>query len=275
MPTEPLKVFRKVDIIPDWVRGHFIQWQLDPFFNGARPYNFSVETSEAADFSQIISIKENLGEVFFAVDNTFQKQSWAPNYAYRVVLTTADNKRYCSFPVLFGTTRHSQRKYAMAAEIVRKEILLNRFTGTEGWLLRRKTYGKKSASTRRNIDPISGVPIADTKDQDYGVGIDEGYFPPVPCVFYNETSNQDKQLSQDGNGVKESYTAIIRMPGYPILEVRDVICDATDGYRYSVQSRGIKQFPGTNIPLTQKASLNLIPPSDTIYSIPIPIPVLN
>jgi hypothetical protein len=61
------------------------------------------------------------------------------------------------------------------------------------------------------------------------------------------------------------------MPGYPIIEVRDVLCDAKDGYRYSIQSRNAKQFPGTNITLIQKASLNLIPPSDTIYAIPIPV----
>jgi hypothetical protein len=272
MAINPVKAFKKVDIIPDWVRGHFIQWQLDPFFKGERPYNFSLEISEAADFSQISFVKENLGEVFFAIDDTFSKQSWAPNYSYRIVLTTGDGKRFCSFPVLFGSTRHTQRKYAMAAEIIRKEILLNRFTGTEAWLLRRKTYGTRSVATIKNIDPVSGVPIADTKQQDYGVGIDEGYFPPVPCVFYTENSNQDKQLDKEGIGVKETYTAMIRMPGYPILEVRDVICDATDGYRYSVQARGVKQFPGTNIPITQKASLNLIQPSDSVYSIPIPVP---
>jgi hypothetical protein len=160
----------------------------------------------------------------------------------------------------------------MAAEIIRKEILLCRYTGTEGWLLRRKTYGSVSKATSHNLDPVSGVPIADTKNEDYGVGLDEGYFPPVPCVFYTEDSKQDKQLDEHGMGVKETYTSMIRMPGYPILEVRDIICDAKDGYRYSIQARNSKQFPGTNITLTQKATINLIPNSDTVYAIPIPIP---
>jgi len=268
----PRQVFKKVDIIPDWTRGHFIQWQLDPFFKGVRPYNFSLEISETQDFSEIAFSKQNLGEVFFAIDDSNAKQSWALNYSYRVTLTTADNKRYSSFPVLFGSTRHEQRKFAMAAEIIRKEILLNRFVGTEGWLLRRKSYGLKNAKTIRNVDPVSGVPIADTKQEDYGVGLDDGYFDPVPCVFYVETSQQDKQLDQAGMGVKEKYESVIRLPGYPIIEVRDVLCEARDGYRYSVQARSAKQFPGSNITLTQKASVNLIPSTDTIYSIPIPIP---
>ena len=272
MPIDARKVFRKINIIPDWVNGHFVQWELDPFFKGVRPYNFTLEVSEAPDFSEISFSKQNLGEVFFAVDDSNIKQSWAPNYAYRVTLTTADNKVYRSFPVLFGSTRHEFRKYAMAAEIIRKEILLCRYTGTEAWLLRRKTYGvTKNLSTYKNIDPVSGVPIADTKNEDYGVGVDDGYYPPVPCVFYTESSQQDKQLDPKGIGVKETYTTMIRLPGYPILEVRDVICEAKDGYRYSIQSRGSKQFPGTNIPLVQKASVNLIPSTDSVYSIPIPI----
>lgn len=271
--SDPRKVFRKIDIVPDWTRGHFIQWQLDPFFRGVRPYNFSLEISETSDFSEISITKSNLGEVFFAIDDTHSKQSWAPNYSYRVVLQTADNKRYASFPVLFGSTRHEQRKYAMAAEIIRKEILLSRYAGTEAWLLRRKSYGTKSEVTIKNIDPVSGVPITDTKEQDYGVGIDEGYFAPVPCVFYIESGSQDKQLDVNGIGVKENYSLVARIPGYPIIEVRDIICEAKDGYRYSIQARNAKQFPGTNITLTQKATLNLIPPSDSIYAIPIPIPV--
>ena len=272
MPVDARKVFRRVNIIPDWVNGHFIQWELDPFFKGKRPYNFMLEISEAADFSEIAASKPNLGEVFFAVDDFKIKQSWAPNYAYRITLTTDDGRSYRSFPILFGATRHEHRKYAMAAEIIRKEVLLCRYTGTEAWLLRRKSYNThRKETTYNNVDPVSGVPIADTKNEDYGVGVDDGYFQPVPCVFYTESSQQDKQLDSHGMGVKETYTSIVRLPGYPILEVRDVICEAKDGYRYSVQSRGSKQFPGTNIPLTQKASINLIPSTDTVYSIPIPI----
>ena len=272
MSVDARKVFRRVNIIPDWVNGHFIQWELAPFFKGERPYNFMLEISKAADFSEIIAVKQNLGEVFFAVDDFGLHQSWSPNYSYRITLTAADGRSYRSSLILFGATRSDHRKYAMAAEIIRKEILLCRYTGTEGWLLRRKSYGSKSrTSTLNNLDPVSGVPIADTKNEDYGVGIDDGYYPPVPCVFYTESSQQDKQLDNHGMGVKETYTSIIRLPGYPILEVRDVICEVKDGYRYSVQARGSRQFPGTNIPLTQKASLNLIPSTDTVYSLPIPV----
>jgi hypothetical protein len=265
------KAFGNIHIIPDWVNGHFIQWELDPFFRATRPYNFELESAETSDFSDVVFSKKNLGDVFFTVDDSKTKQSWALNHFYRVILNTGDGGRFSSSPILFGASRHEQRKYAMAADIVRKEILMCRYAGTEGWLLRRKSYGTVGRNTSANIDPVSGVPIADTKEQDYGVGIDAGYYAPVPCVFFIEAGSQDKQLDVNGIGVKENYTSNIRAPGYPIFEVRDVICEAKDGYRYSIGSRNAKQFPGTNIIIMQKASINLIPPSDTIYSIPTPL----
>lgn len=265
------RVFKKIAVYPDWVNGHFIEWRLDPFFKGERPYNFSLDIAETSDFTSLIASKKNLGDVFFVVDDFKIKQSWSPNYYYRINLITGNGKKYYSDVISFGYEKADARKYAMALEINRKEILMCRFAGTEAWLLRRKTYGTVSKKTACSLDPVSGVPIADTAHEDYGVGIDDGYFPPVPCAFYSETSTQDKQLDQNGIGVKETYTNMIRLPGYPSIEVRDIICDAKDGTRYSIQSRNLKTFPGTNIPVMQKANINLIPSTDTVYSIPLPI----
>jgi hypothetical protein len=270
---DPRKVFKKIIVLPDWVNGHFIQWELDTFFTGERPYNFSLEISETLDFSEIVASKKNLGDVFFAVDDSNLKQNWGPNHIYRITLTTADGKSYKSFPTLFGATPQERNKTAMAAEIIRKELLMCRTAGTSGWLLKRKAYGTKSKKTLRNIDPVSGVPITDTRNEDYGVGIDGGYFDPVPCSYFAEANSQDKQLDPTGIGVKETYTSQVRFPGYPFFDVRDIICSSDGGQRYSIQAKNDKQFPGTNIIIIQKATLNLIPPSDTVYGIPIPIPL--
>lgn len=265
------RVFKKIAAYPDWVNGHFIEWKLDPFFKGIRPYNFSLDIAETSDFSNVIASKKNLGDVFFAIDDTRLKQSWSPNYYYRLNLVTGDNKKYFSDSFIFGYEKTDPRKYAMALEMNRKEILLARFAGTEAWLLRRKTYPALSKKTSCNVDPVSGVPIADNAHEDYGIGIDEGFFPPVACTFHSETSSQDKQLDPEGMGVKETYTGMIRMPGFPLIEVRDIICDAKDGTRYSIVSRNVKTFPGTIIPVLQRANINLIPSTDSIYSIPLPI----
>lgn len=266
------RVFKTVSVTPNFVEGHFIQWELHPFFRGARPYNFSVEIAQTIDFSQLIAVKRNLGDVFCAVDDFNLKQNWGANYHYRIILRTADGKIYQSHTVTFGTNRADFRKYAMAGEIIRKEFLACRYAGQPGWLLKRKSYGTKTEKVIKNLDPVSGVPLTDTKEEDYGVGIDGGYFDPVPCAFFLENGSQDRQLDRDGIGVKETYDYIIRLPGYPILEVRDVVCDAEDGYRYSVMARTVTAFPGSSIPIYQKATIRLISSTDTVYAIPIPEP---
>jgi hypothetical protein len=268
---DPRKIFKKIEVIPDWVAGHYIQWTIDPFFRGTRPYNFSLEISETLEFKETIAVKENLGDVFFAIDDTNLKQAWGSNYTYRVVLATSDGKKYPSMPVSFGSTGQEHRKYAMAADIIRKEMLMCRYAGTSAWLLKRKSYSSKSSNvTYTNIDPVSGIPIADEKNQDYGVGIDGGYYDPVPCAFYIEVSSQDKQLDQTGLGVKETYQTMIRLPGYPIIEIRDIVCVVNDGQRHSIQTKNIKNFPGSDIPLIQKATIVAIPSTDSVYSIPLP-----
>jgi hypothetical protein len=199
------KIFKKVHIIPDWKDGHFIQWELNTFFRGERPYNFSLEVAQTIDFTEVIFSKPDLGDVFYAIDDTHLKQSAGYNYAYRVVLDTADGSKYVSYPVWFGSVREEQRKYAMASEIIRKEILACRYAGAEGWLLKRKTYSTVSRKTAQNLDPVSGVPITDTKEEDYGVGLDAGYFDAIPVMYYLESASQDKQLDPQGIGVKETY----------------------------------------------------------------------
>jgi hypothetical protein len=271
--TAPRRVFTKVDILPDWAQGHFIQWKLDPFFKAPRPYNFIFETSEVPDFSEILYRKDNLGDTFFAVDNTKLKQSWDTSYYYRITLETADGRKFYSPAVLFGFTRRSARKYAMAAEVIRKELLLCRMAGAEAWLLRRKSYGAVSDTTRQGLDPVTGVPIADEKGKDYGVGLDGGYFSPLPCAFKVQDSNQRKGFDPNGLGVREDIEYKVRMPGYPLIDSHDVICEAQDGYRYSVQDDvQFLTFPGTNIPVAQLLTLRLIPNTDSVYSVKLPIP---
>jgi hypothetical protein len=264
------KVFKTVTMIPDYINGHMVQWELDPFFRGERPYNFSLEISQTADFSELIAVKNNLGDVFYAIDDFNLKQSWGQSYYYRVILYTGDGQTHCSKAISFGAHKVELRKYAMAAEIIRKELLACRYAGQKGWLLKRKSYGKAPARIAKNLDPVSGVPLSDTKEEDYGVGLDGGYFNPAPCAFYFENSSQDRQLDREGIGVKETFDFLAKFPGFPMLEVRDVVCDADDGSRYSVMSKAYKSFPGTSITVIQKVTLRLIAPTDTIYSIPIP-----
>ena len=67
------QVFSKIFMLPDFVRGHYVQWELDTFFNGVQPYNFTLQISQTLDFSEI-GYEIHVGDNFYAIDNTGNKQ---------------------------------------------------------------------------------------------------------------------------------------------------------------------------------------------------------
>lgn len=262
----PSQVFSKILMVPDFSRGHHIYWAIDPFFKGVLPYNFTLQISQTVDFSEIAK-EIFVGDHFFGVDNTGYKQNWTANYYYRVMLETGDGQRFFSTSINFDYAQPSQRKFAMAAELIRKEFLLCRYAGRTAWILKRKSYGQVAEVT---IDPISGVPIADEKCVDYGVGLTDGYFKPVPAAFVIDRASTDKQMDPSGLGVKSLEDLSVRMPGYPLLDERDIVCANLEGRRYNVLSKEQTYFPGTGVIIYQTAVLRLIPSTDTVYNIKIP-----
>jgi hypothetical protein len=78
-------------------------------------------------------------------------------------------------------------------------------------------------------------------------------------------------MDPQGLGIKETRDSIIRLPGYPFLSVGDIICSNIDGTRYNVMLRSSTYFPGTGIPVSQKATIRVIPQSDTVYNLQVPV----
>jgi len=267
------RVFERINVMPNFIHGHFIQWQLNPLFNAEGPYNFDLEIAEDPEFSTILGAKRDLGDTVFVFDDLNLVQRLSPSFFYRVLLHTADGKTFASPSISLGYTTPEQRKYAMATKIITREVLQHRSAGGEGWVLKRKPHGPARQVAVAEVDPVSGVPLTDTKFDDFGVGTPGGYFPPVPCVYSKLSNSQDKQPDPSGQGVVEVYTSEIRMPGYPLVDVRDILCDAKNGKRYNINKIEQSDFPGTEITLVQLLRVSLIPPTDTVYAIPLPIPL--
>ena len=261
-------VFTRAGVIPDFSRGHYIYWTVDPLFTAPLPYKFSVEVSQTSDFSEILGVLPVAGDNFFTYDRTNLKQNWGLGYHYRVILIDGSGARYSSTSINFRYTPTTQRKSAMALELLRKEFLLCRYAGVDGWLLKRKSYGRVSQMT---VDPVSGVPLADEKTLDFGVGLQGGYFNPVGLSFIIDRGVSDRQMDPTGLGVKQTDDLSIRLPGYPLIDERDVICLNIEGRRFNVLAKGYTYSPGTSIIVYQNATLRLIPNTDTVYNIPIPL----
>lgn len=264
-----MRAFKSFTIRSNFITGIELQWSLNTGFKGASPYNFTVETSSTIDFSEIV-YSINVGDNYFAIDDSNIKQNWSKDLYYRVKLVTGDpssdeNNTYYSESLSFDSTPTEKRKYRMAADIMRKFNVRAKFTGKPGWLLKRKVYG---AIDTANVDPITGIPLTNNVGG-YGIGIKGGYYNAVAIAFITEGNSKDKALSSDNN-VKEMETLAVKVNGFPYVDDFDVIVNARNNKRYYVDSMKPTFFPGTEIVIGQKMQLNLLPMGDTVYQIVVP-----
>ena len=255
--------FKQVSISPQYGVGHVIQWDLDPVFNDPGPYVFSVDIAEDPEFRFVIrSITAN--DNFFAIDSTRSAQAFNLKLMYRVKLVSKKASYFS--PVLYLYSNETDRhKYLQAAEIIRKEGLLSVKSGYPCWILKRRAFGQIE---KKNVDPITGIPRADNT-QDFGTGVNGGYYPPLKSLYRRDSYNQEVKLEESGLGVTEKAVMGASLLSFPLLSVHDVLVDKDD-LRYHVSNVVQRLYPGTNIVMKQNCSVNLIASTDTVYRIELP-----
>ncbi len=251
---------------PDFKDGHIIHWTIDPVYALVRPFKYVIQVTGTPDFSEIL-YELDAGEITFLRDTTRTKQSWADDLYYRVKLIET-NKVYVSSSLKFGVDKTSQKKYAMAHNIIRKEMLvMTRKNGNRGWLLKRKSYG--AAVATEEVDEISGVQLTDNTGN-YGINIVGGYYTPIGIYYTVQQSVRKRQQSPDGFGTQEILQCKLRTIGFPPIDTKDILVDADDNSRYNVDDIQQTLFPGTKIAVVQNINAMLIPNTDSVYQIPVP-----
>lgn len=253
--------FSEVRVFLNYAIGHTVQWTLDAAFKEDEPYQFTLEASETPNFEELI-FSNPVGQAFYAKDNFMRKQSFHQSYIYRVKLETDSGNRYYSANVNHDTSSMDKRKYLLAAEMTRKELVDMSFTGRPGWLLKRKGYGQTASQEK---DPISGVVMTDNYI-DYGTGLVGGYHEPIKITYAKSAEDTQEGLSQEGYGGKQTKRIGIRMVGFPLVEKHDILVTAEDE-RFLFMKIVSKHFPGTNVILRQNCDLTRIASTDSVYKI--------
>lgn len=243
-----------------------LQWEIDPIFADLSPFNFTVEASETPDFSEIL-YTIRAGNTFYVIDDKKWQQSNSLDIMYRIKLTTGSNRTYYSYPLVhYAHTGEKRNQYRIAKEIIRKEFVRYRYTGQTGWLLKRKNFSEHSPDT---LDPITGVSLSDG-NSDLGTANLGGYYPPLKVTYSREEHQESLQLSQEGFGTSTQETQIHRFVGWPVIKPYDIlIADTNVRYRYITASETF--MPGTGILILQICKAVLLPPTDSVYQIPVTV----
>lgn len=255
--------FTKIEVTPGFGNGHHIQWSIDPTFIRSEVYNFFVEISGTLRFDELLD-EIAVGNSFFYVDKSNRKQNIQDNYFYRIRLEVGNEVFLSNVSTVAGIS-YTRRQYVIAAEIARKEVLrASKYTGGPYYLLKLRTYGTNI--TDDSVDPISGVALTTTSPS-YGNSKLNGYYNAVKMYMSIDDSEDTRKLNPDGSGVIENQMLTTRVAGFPIIDTNDVLVDLEADARYMVRDRQNYIFPGTSLNVVQNLKINLLPPTDPIYTI--------
>jgi hypothetical protein len=249
------------------IRGEVVtvQYGIDPAFQGRMPYSFELIAYLDENFKEpLYSIPST---TFYAIDDTRTRQNMLPSYMYRLKLTDANNLQYLSnFIGWHPSDSIIQHHYLIAADISRREHVRFNYAGLFAYILKRKEY---TVAQVGEVDPVTNEPLIDDTVA-YGVGADKGYYDPVLARLSIEKRETKQILDDQGRGTQFSEMLYCRCAGFPFIDQHDIIV-TPDAKRYTVIDPANKYFPGTTLILLQTPTLRLIPPTDTVYNITIPV----
>jgi len=265
-------IFSKVSVWPLIRGGTRVEWTLHPRFADPTPHVFQLQVGRTgnpnADDWEDVGF--SVQDTFFAIDDTKRVYGNFQWTHYRIVLTTSQGS-YASKPQLV-LDNLSKRDWLRMREIIRMETLrFKKEAGVEGYLLKRRLFGEECECIDTLTKEVRNAQCAIC----YGTGYVGGYYPPVPCYYFEEVEEGggkvfDNQLDNaEGRGtIDDSRRIIARVLNTPQVFAYDVIVDKGGDTRWVVRSaEGAVAIRG--LPIVLKAELRLLPYSHPIYNLEI------
>ena len=203
--------------------------------------------------------------------NTNSCGAMGNGWFYRVVANDGVRDYHSMPEALYGVwNRHDWR---IARDVVRKEYLaLRKFTGTLGYLLKRREYGVPcTEECCRDWD--TGLVKVSTCPLCFGTGFLRGYYDAIPYWVDFSSAESSKDVVQPFGTMAPEVRAV-RCVAYPLLDEYDVWVDADKNLRYVV--RKLKDAVALRSkPMVYTGEFHALPHGRPEYQIPLdqaPIP---
>lgn len=279
MPATTDIVFDRVVVDYAMRGGARITWRLHRRFCAPEPHLYTLQvgctgTPDAEDWQDV---GESFTDAFLAVDPEQREFGHSLTPHYRVKLQDADGEIYYSRPAsAYGVLPY--RDWLIVREMIRKETLLfSKYTGIEGYLLKRKRKGLipdncvavPETGSEPVTDPLTGEIIHSGAISTVGTEFEGGYFAAVP--FHFSLSQEKRYEKRDDKGVMGSINPMLqkgRCAAFPQLAHEDVLVDLQSDRRYFVHEvEHVAQY--RNIPVVVSCDLKLAESTHVIYDVDI------
>lgn len=242
-----------------------VTWVIDRRFDAPGPWTFVLRRHQTVADDQPVEVSTAV-DVRSLEDRSPRVGQFEIALAYSVELTDGDGDQYVSQVTPVGSY-WGHRDWLMCREITRKELmLLQKRTGTPGWLLKRRWWGD---SCPKCVDEVTGSSSDPSCPVCYGTGIRGGYYPAIKCLLALEPTKRMVRLTAD-QGVVTAVEERARALPYPVVETNDMWVHGPTGKRYQIKEdvETIAQHRG--VPLVMRVGLTLSPISSNLYAVPVP-----
>lgn len=163
--------------------------------------------------------------------------------------------------------RLAKSDYLVWREIVRRETLgLNKFTGINGFLLRKIVQGAKCTTC---LDEVTGEPSMSNCPTCFGTGYLGGYHTPMPLRGdWTSSPPASSETKQEGTGIVDSHVAVVHALPFPLAKFGDVWVDIATNIRYYV-AKPTEENQYRGVPTSQEITVSRLPVSDAAYKVPV------
>ena len=241
-----------------------VTWTFKNTSESLSDYTIDVYRSESpgTGTSEYSLVASGISATTASYDDTTISGIYHPTrtWFYKLKLTKVST---AETSLLFDDTPAYVKSYTTdrpTLEIIRrKKLAIDRFSGRDIKILRRRTYG-----TRCSLcwDTTLSRRTLDDDVECYGTGISGGFFSPLSAKGLIAAAPKFNQITMFGEWMPSD--SMLNLVGVPPVKTNDVIVDDTNK-RWSIKS--VRTIEKGGIIIEQICQLTLIAPADLIYQI--------
>lgn len=263
LPQHPL--FRQLWSVNDPMGRNVVSWELYPVFTDPRPHNYTLQVAKTStptesDWVDVGPAAEN---TCYLVDDERRDYGETFDHHRRVVLETPVNV-YKSPIVPVGIVT-SHRDWRLKREFLRQERRKGKlFTGTAGFLMKRRRYGNPCTRCAKNSMAMASDPTCHVCE---GTGVQVGYHRMGLEEIYADMglAEMREDIEEARQTVKD---VVVRttLAGFPLISSRDIWIEKVSGQRWSIE-KVLATAAIRNDTFKVDVEMRLIPFTDHVYKV--------
>jgi hypothetical protein len=182
---------------------------------------------------------------------------------FRIVAKENGKTHDITSPTFFNGTPNRMDFLRYREMIRRWNIELQKFSGSEGILLRLKTFGESAD----NVHPILGSPIGTEDESGLGKKFKGAYWAPVNmyAAYTDSPPTTTKQLPVAETGLNDQDAVLFLTMPFPVIKPKDIWVSPIGNSRYEIQK--VEEIEFRRLTIKQQVLASRLPITDPVYKI--------